>query len=109
MEEIDKEMNRFPICNHKKETAPQFFGKTFVFCWRCSGVYLAFLVMAILRLAGIIHCRNSGFLMGITLCIPMSIDGGIQYFFKVSSNNIRRGLTGFLFGVGLAMVIFCIY
>ena len=45
-------MGQFPICNHKKETAPKLFGKAFPLCWRCSGVFLAFQVMGILNLIG---------------------------------------------------------
>ena len=124
-------MGQFPICNHKKETAPKFFGKAFPLCWRCSGVFLAFLVMGILNLIGVFdprgirqisaQARLLGSLLaginsepihvkfGVLLCVPMAIDGGIQYFFNIRSNNIRRFLSGFLFGIGAAQIVLFIF
>ncbi|NPV93465.1 MAG: DUF2085 domain-containing protein [Firmicutes bacterium] len=35
------------------------------------------------------------------LALPCAIDGGLQYFGSIESNNWRRGVTGFLAGIGL--------
>ncbi len=134
-------MGQFPICNHKKETAPKLFGKAFPLCWRCSGVFLAFQVMGILNLIGAVkypaprgwvfdprgirqisaQARLLGSLLaginsepihvklGVLLCVPMALDGGIQYFFNIRSNNIRRFLSGFLFGIGAAQIVLFIF
>lgn len=36
--------------------------------------------------------------------IPLIVDGTIQMFTKYESNNLRRFVTGFLFGYGLSML-----
>ena len=38
--------------------------------------------------------------------IPMILDGSLQYFFCITSNNFRRGITGGLFGVAIANIIY---
>lgn len=42
------------------------------------------------------------------LLIPMGIDWGVQYFFKIESNNIRRFITGILAGFGLTFIYYFI-
>jgi uncharacterized membrane protein len=39
------------------------------------------------------------------LLIPLIIDGVLQTFFNILSNNIRRSITGMLFGIALAIII----
>ena len=41
---------------------------------------------------------------GITLMFPMIIDGNLQYLKGIPSTNLRRAMTGFLFGVGVTII-----
>ena len=43
---------------------------------------------------------------GVILVLPMIFDGSIQYFAKKNSTNIRRIITGSLFGIGIAIIVF---
>ena len=43
------------------------------------------------------------------LVIPMGIDWGVQYFFKIESNNVRRFITGLLAGFGLTFIYYSIF
>lgn len=45
-------------------------------------------------------------LVGGILVIPMIFDGSIQYFTKGHSTNVRRAITGGLFGIGIAIITF---
>lgn len=40
----------------------------------------------------------------ITFILPLIIDGSLQYFFDIKSNNLRRILTGSLFGIGVSIL-----
>lgn len=40
----------------------------------------------------------------ITFILPLIIDGSLQYFFDIESNNLRRILTGSLFGIGVSIL-----
>ena len=42
----------------------------------------------------------------IVLCmLPMIIDGSLQTFWGIMSNNFRRALTGAVFGYALGMLV----
>ncbi len=51
-----------------------------------------------------IHKKLSLFLI-IILITPMAIDGGIQYFTRYISNNIKRFVTGILAGFGFIQLV----
>ena len=89
----------FPICNKKPECAPNIMGHTFLLCWRCSMVIVGIIVTLIA-----IQLKQT-FIWGITLMFPMIIDGNLQYLKGIPSTNLRRAMTGFLFGVGVTIII----
>ena len=39
----------------------------------------------------------------------MVLDGGIQHFFKIESNNFRRFITGILGGIGIIFLLISIH
>lgn len=41
--------------------------------------------------------------------LPMIVDGGLQTFFGIMSNNWRRAITGGIFDFGLAGMIALLY
>ena len=85
----------FPICNKKAHRAPKILGKTFILCWRCTGVLLgAILASFIIKYPEIPHSR-----LPLLFLIPMSIDGSLQYILNIESNNKRRFVTGFIAGL----------
>ena len=44
-------------------------------------------------------------LVSMLLLIPLVIDGAVQLVTSYESNNIRRFITGVLFGYGLIMIV----
>lgn len=102
-------MMKYPICNHRGETAPKIFGKTFVLCWRCTGVMLSLFLMVFIRYIINISFGMLQVFVGVIMMLPILIDGCAQYFCKYESTNLRRVLTGILFGIGFSLVVFKFY
>ena len=102
-------MTKYPICNHREETAPRIFGQPFVLCWRCTGVLLSLVLMVIIRCFVNISFGASQVVLGSLLMLPIVVDGCAQYFFSYESTNRRRTMTGAMFGVGFSLVAFILY
>ncbi len=95
----------FPICNRKPECAPNIMGHTFLLCWRCSMVIVGIIVTLIAIQLKQTFILQKNIIWGITLMFPMIIDGNLQYLKGIPSTNLRRAMTGFLFGVGVTIII----
>ena len=86
-------------CHCRDDRSFHIYGKKFPICARCTG-----------ELAGIIVSLFSclffrlNIAFYIVLLIPMLIDGFMQSLTSYESNNIKRFVTGFLFGYGLFML-----
>ena len=99
-------MGKYPICNHKKNTAPQLWGMTFILCWRCTGVMISLITMCIVGAILQVNFGIGQVFFGGLLLIPMIVDGLKHYFYNGDTSNRRRFITGMLFGVGYALVFF---
>ena len=69
-------------------------------CSRCEGE----LIGIVLALIAVWFIRPSYWLMALIM-VPMIADGLTQGFTKYESTNIRRLVTGLLFGFGAAMIL----
>lgn len=98
-------LGEVPLCNGMAERAPHLFGFCFPLCYRCT-----FFILALFITLGIgFHKRFKVKPIYLFLCIlSLVIDGGLQTFFGFESTNIRRILTGGLFGFGIAGFILLI-
>ena len=76
----------------------------FPICARCTGIVFSTVIGYL-----IFSIKRVGLICGFILCIPMMIDGSIQYFGVKESTNLRRFLTGFLGGIGFSIVRLNIY
>ena len=96
-------IGQVPLCNGIASRAPHLFGFCFPLCYRCTFIILFFLFT-------FYYCykmNKKGNLSIMILCmIPMMIDGCIQTFLGIESTNIRRVITGTLFGYGLGYFIY---
>lgn len=95
-----------PLCNGIPSRAPHFLGICFPLCYRCTFILLFFFLT-------IVYCFyshkkiNRYFLIG---CLfPMIIDGCLQTFFGIESTNLKRAITGAVFGVGIGGMISYLY
>jgi uncharacterized membrane protein len=108
MEELKSNFGKNPLCNGRSERAPYVLGKCFFLCWRCTMV-MVFTVISSIILDYIdlsLATSKTFTILGNILILPMILDGGIQYFAKLESTNVRRAITGALFGIGIAIVAF---
>lgn len=71
-------------------------GQKFPLCARCTGE----LVGIVAAFASIAFARPPLWVLPV-LMVPMVLDGGIQMFTPYESGNLRRLITGTLFGFGL--------
>ena len=93
--------NKYWGCHQLPERSFFFKDYQFPICARCTGIIIGEILG--LFLFFIIH--NINFLILIVLLLPMIIDGAIQYLKIYSSNNIRRVLTGLLFGFSFIYLV----
>ena len=88
-------------CHQRPERSFFLYGYQFPLCARCTGVLVGYL-SAFLMLA-------FGCLVPVLLClifiVPLILDGGIQLILNILSNNIRRFVTGIVFGIGFVQLI----
>ncbi len=83
-------------CHCRDDRSFYFKGKKFPICSRCTGELLGILVYPIFGFFFDISVKLSLIIM-----LPMIIDGFVQLLTKYESTNIRRFITGFLFGFSL--------
>ncbi|MGL4589873.1 MAG: DUF2085 domain-containing protein [Mycoplasmatales bacterium] len=93
-------------CHQKPERSFHYHGYQYPVCARCTGLYLGYVIGLIFGLITIVLSKpiNEQFLL--LAIIPIFIDGGLQYVFKLESNNTRRFITGLLGGI--AFMCLCI-
>ena len=106
------EFGKEPFCNRKPETAPHLGEFCFPLCWRCFGLSIGIILAAILLAfmqSGIFQNRKGLFVVAFLMIIPCVLDGGLQRVSNYQSNNYLRGITGFFGGIGLRLLVFCLW
>lgn len=72
----------------------------FPLCARCTGIALG-------HIAAIAAAPFYTFKYAVSLfMLPMAFDGTVQYFTAYRSNNLKRVITGFLYGFAFTSVVF---
>lgn len=88
-------------CHQMKERSFHIKGKQMFVCSRCFGIIIGYIMIT-----PILYLLNLHFgLLTILLMIPLIIDGSLQYFRVIRSNNTRRFITGILAGYGFGIFI----
>jgi len=95
-----------PLCNGIPSRAPHIFGFCFPLCYRCTFIFLFFLITLFYNHY---HSQKVHRYILILCLIPMIVDGCMQTFWGIESTNIRRILTGSLFGFGLGGIVSYLY
>ena len=88
-------------CHQMKERSFHIKGKQMFVCSRCLGIIIGYIIVAPIMYFLKLHF---GFYT-ILFMIPLVIDGSLQYFKVLTSNNIRRLITGLLGGYGFGIFI----
>ena len=87
---------KFFGCHQKPERSFYYHRQQFPLCARCTGELAGILISVIL-----FWFWHPSLTVSIVMMIPMLIDGFTQRFTTYESTNIRRFVTGFLFGIGI--------
>ncbi|WP_067147191.1 DUF2085 domain-containing protein [Pseudotamlana agarivorans] len=86
----------FTFCHQKPERSFFFKGRQFPICARCTGIHLGYCVFPFL----VFGVFKIPLLWSILMVIPTYLDGALQAYFDIMSNNKRRFVTGVISGVG---------
>lgn len=84
-------------CHQNPERSFFIKGEQFPICARCTGELVGILMIPFTYWL----LRRVPFWIFFIMLIPLITDGGIQAITKYESNNIRRFITGLMFGIGL--------
>lgn len=91
---------KVPLCNGIAKRAMHIGHLCFPLCYRCMMFVICFLLT--LKFG-----KKQHYPWAILLCflLPMVIDGCMQTFYGVESHNLRRMITGGLFGFSMGQMI----
>lgn len=95
-----------PLCNGMASRAPHIFGFCFPLCYRCTFIALFFFITLFILYQ---YKKKLPWYFIIIAVLIMTIDGGLQTFFGIMSTNLRRSLTGGLFGIALGAFVTRLY
>ena len=87
-------------CHQRPERSFWYKGKPFPICARCTGILIGF-VSAFLC----VWFVDLKIKWCVLMLLPMIIDGGIQQRSSYESNNLKRVITGTLFGFGITYLM----
>ena len=93
-----------PLCNGIASRAPRLGTFCFPLCYRCTFILLFTFLTLLYRKNKMLSLKWI-----IVLLCPMVIDGMLQTFFHIMSTNVRRSLTGALFGIALGYILKRVY
>lgn len=82
------------------------FGFCFPLCYRCTFIVLLFFITLFICYK---HKKDFNIWMMLLCLLPMITDGCLQTFYGIESTNIRRAVTGGLFGFALGVMVSKLY
>lgn len=90
-------LRQSPFCHSIPERCFVYKNRHLPICARCTGILFGGITSLI-----VFNIFNLGFSFptSLILMLPMILDGGLQYLNYIFSNNNRRFVTGFIFGMG---------
>ena len=83
-------------CHCRSDRSFFWRGRQFPLCARCTGELTGIILAAVGGAFGLLPMQAA-----ILLLMPLILDGSVQLFTKYESTNMRRLITGVLFGCGL--------
>ena len=89
-------------CHQIPERSFFYRGYQFPVCARCTGIILGETISVITLFFGMKFYLS----MCILFMMPMIFDGVIQYKSRYSSTNVKRIITGILFGIGFIQILY---
>jgi len=98
------------ICHQYPSRCFYLFGSNMGLCARCFSVYSTICIFCFLSVFFDMRASlKSKYIIALSLCIPLLLDGITQYCGLRESNNFFRLFTGFSAGVGISIVFIPTY
>lgn len=92
-----------PVCHRMPSRSFWLFEVPLGLCARCTGIYLGLVIGLVLSFA-MQGKMTIPFRAAVTLILLALLDGSIQHFHVYDSGNLARAMTGFAYGIGLALL-----
>lgn len=86
-------------CHQKPERSFFFKGYQFPLCARCTGIAIGHTVAF---LVAPFHVFKFSIAL---LMLPLAVDGLVQYYTSYESNNIKRLISGILYGFSFTSIV----
>ena len=98
------------ICHQYPSRCFYLFGSNMGLCARCFSVYSTIFIFCILSVFFDMKASlKSKYIIALSLCIPLLLDGITQYYGLRGSNNFLRLFTGFSAGMGISIIFIPTY
>jgi len=94
------------FCHQMPERSLFIWGYKMGLCSRCFAIFLSFFISGVIFFVLRKYLKKYYWKGGVILCIPLILDGTTQFFALRESTHFFRILTGSLFGLGFALIIF---
>ncbi len=88
-------------CHQIPERSFFLLGYQLPLCARCTGIFLGIAGYILIK-----DCCDISICQSLILMIPMVCDGGYQLVTSYESNNTKRVVSGFIFGIALSNIIY---
>ena len=107
---LGKFLQIFFGCHARPDRSFYFRGKQFPICARCTGELIG--MIAGIPITILYGCPRFGIVL--VMMIPLVFDGFLQRLTSYESGNIRRLVTGILFGIAMIFALiyfhrFCVF
>ena len=96
---------KYARCHQMPERSFFLGSYQFPLCARCTGIMLG-RVLAVLLFPFVLFPMKTALLVLPILMLPLPIDGLTQRFTKYESNNLKRVITGILWGFATFTLVF---
>lgn len=91
----------FSLCHRLPERSFFWKGKQFPVCARCTGIHIGYFSFPLFMFG--FFALNIW--VTLLLIIPTYLDGLVQAYYDIPSNNTRRFVTGLMAGIGTMSLV----
>lgn len=96
---------KIPICHRLPDRTFNICGYYFSVCSRCTGLYMGAISFYTCSLFLFVEYTILIILFALIITFPLILDGLTQFLGFRESNNGLRFITGFVAGVGIALLV----
>lgn len=103
---VKSDLGKIPFCNKRCDRAPHIGRFCFPLCWRCTAILISSITFYFIIIKTKAYTKFNIFICVFSfICLlPSVIDWIIQIKGIKESNNLKRALTGTIFGLGMVLL-----